>query len=105
MVQNINVNQLHDMLAPEASNLQIVDVREPWEYAYGHVPRAALIPLNDLPQHAAELDAARPVAVICEHGVRSLYAASFLKQAGFQTVYNILGGTSAWVERGLPLER
>jgi rhodanese-related sulfurtransferase len=104
--QNISVKQLHDMLKKSSGEpLLVLDVREHWEYTIGHVPGAVLIPMHHLTARVSELNAAQPVAVICEHGVRSEYAAAFLTQAGFEAVYNVLGGTSAWVERDLPVER
>ncbi|MFT3894201.1 MAG: MBL fold metallo-hydrolase [Anaerolineales bacterium] len=83
----------------------VVDVREPWEYRQGHVPGAVLIPLGQLSARLKELDPAHPVAVICASGSRSQSAAALLGQKGFKTVYNILGGTGAWMYSGLEFER
>jgi rhodanese-related sulfurtransferase len=83
----------------------VVDVREPWEYRQGHVPGAKLIPLGQLASRLNELDPAHPVAVICASGNRSQSAAALLGQKGFKTVYNILGGTGAWMYSGLEVER
>ncbi len=83
----------------------VVDVREPWEYRQGHVPGARLIPLGQLSSRLGELDAERPVAVICASGNRSQSAAALLGQKGFKTVYNIVGGTGAWMYSGLEIER
>ena len=82
----------------------VVDVREPWEYRQGHVPGAILIPLGQLSARVNELDPDRPVAVICASGNRSQSAAALLGQKGFKTVYNVSGGTGAWVYSGLKLE-
>jgi len=84
---------------------EIVDVREPWEYQQGHVPGALLIPLGQLSMRVNELNPERPVAVICATGNRSQSAAALLGQKGFKTVYNVTGGTSAWMYNGLELER
>jgi hydroxyacylglutathione hydrolase len=83
----------------------VVDVREPWEYRQGHVPGAMLIPLGQLSSRLNELDPERPVAVICASGNRSQSAAALLGQKGFKTVYNVSGGTGAWMHSGLDLER
>jgi glyoxylase-like metal-dependent hydrolase (beta-lactamase superfamily II)/rhodanese-related sulfurtransferase len=83
----------------------VVDVREPWEYRQGHVPGAVLIPLGQLSSRLNELDPVHPVAVICASGNRSQSAAALLGQKGFKTVYNILGGTGAWMYSGLEVER
>jgi glyoxylase-like metal-dependent hydrolase (beta-lactamase superfamily II)/rhodanese-related sulfurtransferase len=83
----------------------VVDVREPWEYRQGHVPGAVLIPLGQLSSRLNELDPEHPVAVICASGNRSQSASALLGQKGFKTVYNILGGTGAWMYSGLEVER
>jgi glyoxylase-like metal-dependent hydrolase (beta-lactamase superfamily II)/rhodanese-related sulfurtransferase len=82
----------------------VVDVREPWEYRQGHVPGAVLIPLGQLSSRINELDLERPVAVICASGNRSQSAAALLGQQGFKTIYNVSGGTGAWMYSGLELE-
>jgi rhodanese-related sulfurtransferase len=91
--------------SPSEDSLTVVDVREPWEYKQGHVPGAILIPLGQLSSRLGELDPEKPVAVICASGSRSQSAAAVLGQKGFKTVYNVSGGTSAWMYSGLPLER
>jgi len=83
---------------------KVVDVREPWEYRQGHVPGAVLIPLGQLASRLDELDPERPVAVICASGNRSQSAAALLGQKGFKVVYNISGGTGAWMYSGFELE-
>lgn len=83
----------------------LLDVRESWEYDADHIPGALHIPLNDLPERLAEIPADRPVVVVCEHGVRSVMAADYLAYSGFHEVYNLLGGTSEWRLRRLPLAR
>ena len=80
----------------------VIDVREPHEYAAGHVPGARLIPLARLSHHVAELPAGKPVYVICACGDRSLTAAQFLNGSGIDA-RSVRGGTSAWIARGLPV--
>ena len=81
----------------------VLDVREPWEFAQGHVPGAVNVPLGQLPARVRELDPQAPVAVICAHGNRSQSAAALLGQKGFQKVYNVLGGTVGWQQAGLEI--
>jgi rhodanese-related sulfurtransferase len=83
----------------------VLDVRRPGEYASGHVPRARNVPLDRLEAEADRLDRARPTAVICAGGYRSSAGASLLLRHGFSDLYNVIGGTSAWVAAGLPTER
>ncbi|MBK8727471.1 MAG: rhodanese-like domain-containing protein [Holophagaceae bacterium] len=80
-------------LPPEA---QVVDVREEWEWALGHLPRAVHIPLGQLMARCDELDPGRPVALYCHHGVRSLHGLAFLRHHGFENVVHLSGGTEAW---------
>jgi glyoxylase-like metal-dependent hydrolase (beta-lactamase superfamily II)/rhodanese-related sulfurtransferase len=82
----------------------VVDVREPAEYAAGHVPGAVSIPQADLALRLDDVPRDRDVLVVCEGGIRSVRAARFLKQVGFSKVNNLVGGTSAWRQAGLPTE-
>ena len=77
----------------------VIDVREPMEYAAGHVPGAVLMPLRSVPEAAAGLPTDQPVYVICASGNRSLQATDFLRQNGIEA-YSVAGGTGAWVSAG-----
>jgi rhodanese-related sulfurtransferase len=74
----------------------LLDVREGWEFALGHLPQALHIPMSDLPQRHHELAPDQPTVVICHHGVRSYRAALWLEQQGFSALFNLEGGTEAW---------
>lgn len=87
-----------------ASELLVLDVRQPSEWQNGHVPGAIHIPGGELPERLGEIDRSRPVAVYCGSGCRSSVATSLLKAAGHGEVYNVLGGFAAWKSRGLPVE-
>ena len=106
-IQDLEAVELHNMMQSCSNGdcPQVVDVREPWEFQRGHVPGAMLIPLGQLSGRLNELDPEHPVAVICASGNRSQSAAALLGQKGFKTVYNILGGTGAWMQSGLEVER
>lgn len=104
-VKNVEPKELHQLLQSGEERPVVVDVREPWEYRQGHVPGAVLIPLGQLASRLGELDPAQPVAVICASGSRSQSAAALLGQKGFKTIYNVSGGTGAWMYSGLELER
>ena len=80
--------QRHDSVA----GLQIVDVRNESEFKLGSVPGALKIPVVQLPNRLAELDASRPTVVYCAGGYRSSIASSLLKRAGFVDVSDVLGG-------------
>ena len=95
-VAEIDVEAL-ERLSPDAV---ILDVREPEEYAHGHVPGAINVPQADLALGLDELPRDRPILAICRGGSRSLRAAQFLKQAGFVRVASVKGGTEAWRAAG-----
>lgn len=82
----------------------VIDVREPYEYAEGHVPGAELMPLMTVPQHIDALPTDRPVYIICAVGGRSAQAAAFLATRGVDAV-NVDGGTGEWIAAGYPVER
>lgn len=83
----------------------VLDVREPVEYAAGHVPGAVNLPQADLADRLDELPRDRPLLLICQGGYRSQRAAQFLIQMGFAQVASVAGGTTAWAEAGKPLGR
>lgn len=85
----------------------IVDVREPAEFAAGHLRDAKNIPLKELPARLGELEKfkTKPVILVCASGVRSAKAAAQLKSAGFDEAYSLNGGLSAWQAQGLPTAR
>jgi glyoxylase-like metal-dependent hydrolase (beta-lactamase superfamily II)/rhodanese-related sulfurtransferase len=84
---------------PEAA---VLDVREPEEFASGHVPGAVNLPQADLATRLDEVPRDRPVFVICQGGFRSLRAAQYLRQRGFSSshVASVKGGTEAWRAAG-----
>lgn len=100
----MNVHALQQRIGKETA--VVVDVRTPGEFAQGHVPGAVNIPLQELKARAGELEAYRgqEIAVICAVGGRSATATSFLATEGWPQVYNVQGGTRAWVEAGYPTE-
>ncbi len=98
------VDELHSRI-DEKSDLQIVDVRRPSEYAGGHVPTAINAELAHLEEQASQLDPERPTAVLCAGGYRSSAASSILAKRGFRHLFNIIGGTGAWTGAGYPVER
>ena len=82
----------------------LLDVREPEEYAMGHIPGAVPLPLGELEARVAEVPTDKPVVVVCGHGIRSTFGAKLLIEAGHPAVYNLLGGTAEWEMRRLPLD-
>jgi rhodanese-related sulfurtransferase len=75
---------------------RIVDVRTPMEYAGRHIPGALLIPIDEFAARVQELDPEEEIVVVCEHGIRSAAAASYLTQIGYAKCHNLRHGMSAW---------
>ena len=100
MRHEIDVDQLAERLAAGA---EVVDVREPVEYAAAHVADTRLIPMGQLAGRLQELDRSRPVHLICRSGNRSGAMCDVLTAAGFEAV-NVRGGIEAWAASGRPVE-
>ncbi len=97
----IDVSHLASALGD--GSIQVIDCREPEEWAAAHLDGTSLIPLNDLPLRRSELDSTRPVIVVCRSGARSLVAAEMLTASGFADAKSLAGGLIAWVEAGHPV--
>ena len=84
----------------------LVDVAEPAEYAAGHAAGARNVPLGsietskDLPSNKA-----LPLLVLCPTGSRAGRAAGLLRKAGYANAVAVAGGTAAWREASLPVEK
>jgi rhodanese-related sulfurtransferase len=102
-IAQMPVDELHSRLA-EGADLQLIDVRRPGEYNNGHAPGAINLTLAHLDREAAQLDPTRPTAVICQSGYRSSAATGILARQGFKNVFNVVGGTSAWISAGYGIE-
>jgi rhodanese-related sulfurtransferase len=100
-MREIDVDRL-DLALREGA--QLVDVREPAEYAEAHVPGAVLIPMGRLASQLDGLEKDAPVHLICASGNRSGAMCDVVAAAGFEAV-NVVGGTIAWARSGRPLER
>lgn len=86
-----------------AGEALIVDVRQPFEWEESRVPGARLIPLEQLPGMAAQIDDGRPVIFLCRSGNRSAMATEAFLASG-RTAYNLSGGILAWIESGLEIQ-
>lgn len=86
------------------SEPQFIDVRREAEFTGGHAAGTINIPLDKLASRVDEIDPSRPTYVICQGGYRSSIGCGILENAGFTELYNVTGGTAAWLEAGLPTE-
>ncbi len=98
MSPSITVATLH----AQSSQAQLIDVRSPSEFASGHIPGAVNIPLDQIESRLADLSSATPIVLICQMGKRARMAAGLLEPC--QLHLSVLeGGTSAWIQAGLPI--
>ena len=93
-----------DAIDAAPPNAMVLDVREPEEFARGHVPHAVNIPQAELANRLDEIPRDRPILTICQSGMRSLRSAQFLHQQGIEDVVTVVGGTAAWRAAGRPVE-
>jgi hydroxyacylglutathione hydrolase len=100
----LTVHQLADNLGGDGDREPLViDVRQPSEFAAGHVEGAVHIAAGDLQERLASLPRDRPIAAMCASGYRASVAASLLRQAGFRDVSWVADGLPAWEAAGLPV--
>ena len=89
----------------DKSKVKVVDVREMNEYVEKHIPGVKLIPVNDLYTRVHELgeDKNQHIIFTCAVGVRSALAAELAAAFGYKNLYNLEGGTDAWVASKYPI--
>ena len=81
----------------------LLDVREPDEWAAGHVDGATLIPLGQLAGRVGEVPRDQQIVVMCRSGNRSAEGRDILLQAGFPSVTSMAGGINEWIAQGNPV--
>jgi len=87
----------------DEGDVQLVDVREPYEWDAGRIAGARHVELERLASEAESLDRDRPVLFYCRLGARSGMAANAFRRAGYDA-YSLDGGLTEWDRRELPLE-
>jgi rhodanese-related sulfurtransferase len=85
----------------------LIDVREPDEYASGHIPQARNLPAGQIKDRLKEIEKfkAKPVIVLCRNGQRSGTVAPTLRTAGFAEAFKLRDGLTAWEQANLPLQK
>lgn len=101
--QSVEVTPQDAFALVESGEGIVVDVREPWEWQSGHAAGATHIALYGLPQRYRELPKDQTVLCICASGNRSLMAADYLRQLGYDA-RSVAGGTTLWSLHRLPME-
>jgi rhodanese-related sulfurtransferase/transcriptional regulator with XRE-family HTH domain len=83
----------------------VLDVREPDEFATGHIPGAINLPLGQLRANTGVLPTGKPLLFVCARGSRSMEAGAVAAAAGFTDVYSLQNGTAGWIADGRPVEK
>lgn len=100
MATEITPKELAEKLKAQP-NLRLIDVREPHEFRACHIPNAENIPLGTIHGALPGIDPEEPLVMICRVGGRSSMACQRI-QSGHRNLYNLAGGTDAWIAAGLP---
>ena len=100
-----NLSPAEATLLMNREDALVLDVRESGEWSTGHIPGARHITLAQLDKRMSEIEKFkdRPIIICCASGNRSSSACGRLKKGGFQKVFNLSGGISAWLGANLPL--
>lgn len=99
----ITVEKYAQKLTSNPEGIEFIDVREPEEYAAGHIQGTVNIPLSDLGLRLHELLEAKKIYFSCLSGRRSASATQTFEYLGYREATNVLGGYKAWVAAGLPV--
>lgn len=89
----------------DAGGMVVVDVREPAEWNQGHIPEAVHIPLATLMNRPRDLLQQDGIIFVCAEGIRSAVACEVAAAVGRTRLYNLEGGTKAWLKQGYPVAR
>jgi rhodanese-related sulfurtransferase len=102
-----SVDNLQATLLMNKQDALLIDLRDPSEYAAGHIIGARHIPFAEVDARAADLkrNKSKPVVVYCASGTRSAAAVAAFKKNGFEQVFSLSGGLAAWKQAGLPTEK
>ncbi|MDP9133814.1 MAG: rhodanese-like domain-containing protein [Actinomycetota bacterium] len=82
--------------------VELIDVREPYEYEAGRIEGARHIEIPKLTAAAVEMDQSRPIVFYCRSGARSAMTTQAFRASGFDA-FNLTGGLLAWVRAGMPI--
>lgn len=94
-VTNVSPTQVEGLAA---DGVRIVDVRSSGEYETGHVPGAENVPMDRFAEEASGWDRTEPLLVYCAVGARSTQAVQYLDSLGFEVIYHLSDGISAWTD-------
>ena len=91
--KNVSAADVNTMM--NEADVQVIDVRESYEWANGHIPVATLVSLQTIPANLDKMDKSKKIVVVCASGGRSVSASNYLAAQGYD-VYNLVGGMMSW---------
>jgi glyoxylase-like metal-dependent hydrolase (beta-lactamase superfamily II)/rhodanese-related sulfurtransferase len=101
----LSVEALHERWAADRQSVQVLDVRERAEWVDGHIPDSVHVAYHDIEGVPPDVDADRPIAVMCASGQRAAVGASLLQRYGARNVIHVVdGGVPLWQRRGWAIE-
>lgn len=98
---DVEPERVAELLA--AGSIQLVDIREPYEWEAGRIPGARFLTMGELTAQAETIHRETPVVFYCRVGGRSAMAANAFRRAGYEA-YTMTGGLVEWAAQGRPLE-
>jgi rhodanese-related sulfurtransferase len=101
LFRDLTPEQLRDLIA-QGRTPRLIDVREPGEFALGHLPGAELHPAALISEWSLTLNPDQEILIYCHHGIRSLHAVMYLTARGFKQVMHLRGGLDAYSLRADP---
>jgi len=101
--RDLKLDEIRPMI--EGGEYDVVDVREGWEHAGGHIPGSRNVVLSRILANPAGVDFKEHTIFVCEVGERSAVASEMAVALGVKDVVNFRGGHRAWRDAGLPLEK
>lgn len=101
MIHQITPQAAHELVL--RGEVDVIDVREAWEWSTGYIPGARHVPLSDIRANPREMLPRDGVLFVCAAGVRSETAGRIALSNGLTRVYNLSAGTRGWAKAGLPL--
>jgi rhodanese-related sulfurtransferase len=101
VIYSITPQQASELIS--RGEVDVVDVRDPSEWSGGHLPKARLVPLEQLRANPKALLPRDGVLFVCAAGTRSQTAARLAASQGLAKIYSISSGTRGWVKAGLAL--
>jgi len=101
-----NVSPLIAVTKMNSTETIVIDVRDTHEFLKSHIEDALNIPLGKIEEQLSSLDKHKkdPIIIVCQTGARSVSACKILTKAGFDQVFNMLGGMQSWEENKLPIK-